>query len=185
VAVHARAQSVHEVVPDESTLIAQAIAGNERAFAAIYRRHARYVAGVVYRLVGTDTELDDVVQETFCDAAAALATLREPGGLRPWLARIAVRRVHKRLGKRRRWRWLLGQAERVAPRVSDPRERQRVEALYEALDTVPPKLRLPWMLHTIEGETLPDVAAMCEISLATAKRRIAEAAARIERKLVS
>ena len=175
-------RSVPPEAPDDAALVADAVGGSERAFAALYRRHARYVAGVVYRLLGTDAELDDVVQETFCDAMNALASLKDPAGIRAWLARIAVRRVHKRLAKRRRWRWFVGQAEHVTPTVSDPAMRQEVDALYRALEELPPKLRIPWMLHALEGETLPDVAAACDISLATAKRRIAEAAERIERK---
>lgn len=174
---------LYEVAPDDATLIAQAIGGSDRAFATLYRRHARYVAGVAYRLLGGDAELDDVVQETFCDASAALSSLKEPGGFRGWLARICVRRVHKRLAKRRRWRWIVGEAAQTAPLVSDPAERQRVDALYEALRDLPPELRIPWTLHHVEGETLPDVAAMCEVSLATAKRRIAEAAEKLERRL--
>lgn len=178
-----RNAAVQPVVEDDATLVAQAIAGNERAFTTLYRRHARYVAGVVYRLMGNDSELDDVVQEAFVDAAGALRSLQDPDGLRAWLARIAVRRVHKRFAKRRRWRWLLGAAESVAAKTSDPRARQPVDALYEALDGLEPKLRVPWSLHFIEGETLPEVAKTCDVSLATAKRRIAEAAAWIERRL--
>lgn len=178
-----RSAAVQPVVPDDATLVVQAIAGNDRAFATLYRRHARYVAGVVYRLMGNDADLEDVVQEAFFDAAGALAALQDPEGLRAWLARIAVRRVHKRFAKRRRWRWLLGAAEKVSATSSDPRTRQPVDALYEALDTLEPSLRVPWSLHFIEGETLPEVAKMCDVSLATAKRRIAEAAAWIERRL--
>lgn len=179
-----RLAAVPPVVDDDATLVAEAIAGNERAFAMLYKRHARYVAGVVYRLMGSDAELDDVVQEAFVDASGALASLQDPEkGLRPWLARIAVRRVHKRFAKRRRWRWLLGAAGQVTPTSTDPRARQPVDALYEALDGLAPNLRVPWSLHHIEGETLPEVAKICDVSLATAKRRIAEAAAWIERRL--
>jgi RNA polymerase sigma-70 factor (ECF subfamily) len=167
----------------DAALIADALAGSERAFAALCRRHARYIAGVAYRLLGTDADLDDVVQETYCDASHALATLKEPAGLRAWLARIAVRRVHKPLAQRKRSQWLLGQAEHLVAHVSDPRARQEVEGLYEALDTLAPELRIPWTLHELDGETLPAVADACELSLATAKRRIAEAASRIEQRL--
>jgi RNA polymerase sigma-70 factor (ECF subfamily) len=178
-----RSAPLHEVAPDDATLVAQAIAGNERAFATLYRRHARYVAGVVYRLMGSDSELEDVVQEGFVDASRALETLNDPAGFRPWLARIVVRRVHKRLARRRRWRWLVGSVGDVAAKVSDPAARERVDALYETLATIGPKLRIPWTLHVIEGQTLPEVAAVCELSLATVKRRIAEASAIIERRL--
>jgi RNA polymerase sigma-70 factor (ECF subfamily) len=179
-----RTQSpLHEVAPDDATLVAQAIDGNERAFATLYRRHARYVAGVVYRLMGSDAELEDVVQEAFIDASRALSSLNDPGGFRSWLARIVVRRVHKRLARRRRWRWLLGAVADVVPKVSDPAVRERVDVVYEALDAIAPQLRIPWTLHVIEGQTLPEVAAICEVSLATVKRRIADASAIIERRL--
>jgi len=178
-----RTAPLHEVAPDDATLVAQAIAGNERAFATLYRRHARYVAGVVYRLMGSDAELEDVVQEGFVDASRALSSLNDPSGFRPWLARIVVRRVHKRLARRRRWRFLMGAVKEVTPAVSDPKVRERVDALYEILGALDPKLRIPWTLHVIEGETLPDVATLCETSLATVKRRIAEASGIIERRL--
>jgi len=170
-------------VPDDATLVAQAVAGNERAFTLLYRRHARYVAGVVYRLLGSDADLDDVMQETFCDAAAALGSLREPSRPRPWLARIAVHRVYARLARRRRSRWLLGATTVLAPKVSDPAERERVVALYEILERLAPKVRTPWVLHVIGGESLPDVAAVCEVSLATVKRRVAEAEQAVQRGL--
>ncbi len=175
--------SIAAVVPDDATLIAQAIDGDDRAFAALYRRHARYVAGVVYRLAGNDSDLDDVLQEAFCDASKALGSLRDPAGFRPWLVRIAIRRLHARFKRARRWRWLLSATEPLMPTVSDPKVRQRVDHLYEVLDTLPLSLRTPWMLHVIEGQTLPDVAIMCDVSLATAKRRIAEAEAHVSRRL--
>jgi RNA polymerase sigma-70 factor (ECF subfamily) len=175
--------SITAVVPDDAMLIAQAIAGDERAFASLYKRHARYVAGVIYRLAGNDADLEDVLQESFCDAAGALSSLRDPTGFRPWMVRIAIRRLHARFRRRRRWRWLLGAAEVLTPTVSDPRARQRVDNLYDVLDTLPIALRTPWILHVIEGETLPEVAKMCDVSLATVKRRIAEAEAQVNRRL--
>jgi RNA polymerase sigma-70 factor (ECF subfamily) len=175
--------SLSAVPPDDGVLIAQACAGDEKAFAALYKRHARYVAGVIYRLAGNDSDLDDVLQEAFCDAARALESLRDPAGFRPWLVRIAIRRLHARFRRLRRWRWLLGATEKVMPTSSDPRARQRVDHLYEVLDTLPLALRTPWILHVIEGETLQDVARMCDVSLATVKRRIAEAEAQVDRRL--
>jgi RNA polymerase sigma-70 factor, ECF subfamily len=175
--------ALHEVVPDDGLLLEQAAAGNERAFTQLYRRYARYVAAVAYRVMGSDAEIDDVVQEAFLDASRSLGTVREVAGLRAWLGRITVRRVHKRLARRRRWHWLARAHHETIPTISDPALRTQVTDLYRALDTLPAKVRIPWVLHRIEGETLPDVAVMCDISLATAKRRIAVAAAHVERVL--
>jgi RNA polymerase sigma-70 factor, ECF subfamily len=171
------------VPADDATLVEQARRGDERAFATLYHRHARYVAGVVYRIVGNDGEVDDILQEAFTDAALALDDLREPSGFRAWLVRIVINRVHKRLAKRRRFRFLSRAVELVMPRASDPRDQRMVEELYQALDQISPELRVPWVLHHVEGETLPDVAKMCDVSLATVKRRIAEAEVRVNRRL--
>ena len=170
------------VPEDDSLLVARAQKGDERAFSQIYRRHARYVAGVVYRLMGSDQELDDLVQETFVDAANQLGEIRDGERLRPWLARVAVRKVHRRLTRRRRRRLLWSEAP-PPPTATNPAAEHEVRELFQALEQIPPKLRVPWVLHRVEGETLPDVAEMCEVSLATVKRRIADAEQRLERRL--
>ena len=51
-------------------------------FESLYAAHARYVAGVVYRIMGSDPEIDDIVQETFIDAMDGLAKLVDPGAVR-------------------------------------------------------------------------------------------------------
>lgn len=169
---------------DDATLVERARDGDERAFSTLYRRHARYVAGVVLRLMGDASELDDVVQDTFVAAARGLTGLQEPAKLRGWLVTIAVRRVNRRLHQRARRRWLGRELGREpALFVSDPRERRQLEELYDVLERVPPKVRIPWVLSRLEGESLPEVARMCDVSLATVKRRVADAESRIRRRL--
>ena len=171
----ARPSPVSPVVDDDATLVARAAAGDERAFTAIYRRYARYVAGVALRLTGDESEVDDVVQETFVDAAEGLASLQEGAALRRWLVTIAARKVARRIARKQRQRWLSSWLGRTEPRVAAPAVEGEAFALYQALAEVSPERRVPWSLHVIEGLTLPEVAETCGISLATAKRRIQEA----------
>ena len=58
-----------------------------------------------------------------------------------------------------------------------------VDELYEVLNHLPERARTPWLLHKVVGESLPDTAIICGLSLTTVKRRIAEAEARLRRKL--
>lgn len=152
-------------------------------FEALYAKHARYIAGVVHRLMGDDGELDDIVQETFVDAIEGLRRLEDPLAVRAWLVTVAVRRTRRVLARRRRRMMFAFWAVDFAPRSSDPRDRAPVDELYDALSRVPADLRIPWVLHRVEHLSLPETAAACEVSLATVKRRIAEAEDRIERKL--
>jgi RNA polymerase sigma-70 factor (ECF subfamily) len=173
--------STAEAISD-AALVERAQQADEAAFAALYRRHARYLAGIVYRLMGDSAELDDIIQETFLQASDALARLEQPDRVRAWLVTIAVRRAHRHLARRhRRWFMLCRLAEVAAP-SSDPAVRSDVDELYRTLDRLPENLRIPWILHRIEQLSLPAVAEVCEVSLATVKRRIAEAEQRIERR---
>jgi RNA polymerase sigma-70 factor (ECF subfamily) len=155
--------------------------GNERAFAELYGRHARYLAGAVYRILGNDADLDDIVQETFVDAADGPPPEPEIE-VRAWLVRIAVRHARKILARRRRRRWLGLEIQRTAPAVVDPRQSE-IGDLYDALDRLDPDLRIPWILSRIEGDSLEEVAKYCGVSLATVKRRIGKADERLERRL--
>jgi len=168
---------------DEAALLERLRADDETAFTQLYLRHARYVAGVVYSLLGDDGELDDVVQETFVDARAGLGDVEEPAAIRRWLVVIAIRRVHRLLARRRLRRWYTWKLAELSPRASDPREGCRAEDLYDALDRIPAKMRVVWILARVGAMPLQEVADVCEISLATVKRRLTEAETRLERKL--
>ncbi|MBX3186672.1 MAG: RNA polymerase sigma factor [Labilithrix sp.] len=152
-------------------------------FTAVYAKHARYVAGVVHRLMGDDGDLDDIVQETFVDALEGLTRLIDPSAVRAWLVTVAVRRTRRVLARRRRRMLFAFWAADFAPRASDPRDCQAAFELYDALSRLPPDVRIPWVLHRVEHMSLPETAQACEVSLATVKRRIADAEERLERRL--
>jgi RNA polymerase sigma-70 factor, ECF subfamily len=166
----------------DAALVERARQADEAAFAALYRRHARYLARVVFRLMGNAAELDDIIQETFLQAADALDRLEQPERVRAWLVTIAVRRAHRHLARRRRSWFLLGRLAELTTPASDPADRSEVDELYRALDRLPSDLRIPWVLHRIEQLSLPEVADASDVSLATVKRRIAEAERRMERR---
>ncbi len=85
----------------DAELVARARDGDRTAEEAIYRRHVRYVAGIVLRLLGDRAEAEDCVQETFAIALSRLGTLRDGDALRAWLAQIAVSLVRRRFRRRR------------------------------------------------------------------------------------
>jgi RNA polymerase sigma-70 factor (ECF subfamily) len=154
--------------------------------AAAYRTYSAYVAAVVFRLLGRDDEVDDVVQEVFLVAARSLDTLRDPAALKGWLASVAVRRSMRRLRRRRLWSFLgLDSVTEndIATTAHDPADRVLLARVYVVLDALPARDRVAWLLHNVEGETLPVVAQMCGCSLATVKRRIAVIQTQIEEQL--
>ncbi len=154
-------------------LVERARGGDEQALSALYHAHAAYLAGVVYRMLGSDADLDDIVQETFIEGYKQLSAVREPAKLRSFFVTIAVRRIHARLSFRYRMAGLARRLFGTTPRVSDPEDASRIQALYEVLAECGPRERMAWVLHRIEGYTLPEVAEQSDVSLATVKRWIA------------
>ena len=129
----------------------------------------------------------DVLQDVFMDAFAELDTLRDPSALRAWLVRRTVNKIHKRF-RRRKLRRLLGLdqgadeltlASLASPECS-PELRVELARIQDVLATLPARHRIAWVLHRVEGETLPAVAEACGTSLATAKRDIHAAQAALD-----
>ena len=155
-----------------------------RDFDATFRRYSPYVARIALRLLGNDSEVDDLVQDVFIEAHRGLGSLREPGALGGWLARICVRRATRRL-RRRRFLALLsldGVAERDLPfdAAASPEERAEVVRLYRRLDKLPADERVAWLLRHVEGESLDDMAALCACSKSTVQRRLRSAENRLQ-----
>jgi RNA polymerase sigma-70 factor (ECF subfamily) len=169
----------------DPALVERAQRGDEHAFALLYRRHVRYVLGILRRLIRPDAsaDLDDMLQQTFADAYFGISRLRNPSGFRPWLARIAARCAYDRLTARTRLRWLQQALVRVMPGASNPGDCDDIDALSEAVEWIGPELGDPWMLHAVRGETLDEVARVSGVSVSTIKRRIGDAQQLIQRKL--
>lgn len=150
----------------------------------LFRRYAPYVAAIAYRILGRDDEVDDTVQEVFLAAVRGLGSVRDPGAVKAWLARLAVRSARHRLRARRLWRFLGlddgAGVELIVDGRATPEQHALLERVYRVLDSVSANERIAWTLRYVEGEPLDRVAALSECSLATAKRRIAAAAKTIE-----
>lgn len=152
----------------------------------LFTAHARYVASLAYRMLGRDDLVDDLVQDVFVLAIGRLGGIVEPRAVRGWLARVTVRLAGKRL-KRRRLASFLGFEDTVVPDEvlaapqASPEERVLLGQVYRVLEQVPVDERLAWTLRHVEGMQLEEVAEACGCSLATVKRRIARAGARVER----
>lgn len=154
-----------------------------RDFDAVFRRYSPYVARVALRLLGNDSEVDDLVQDVFLEAHRGLEQLREPAALRGWLSRICVRRATRRLRRRRLLAFLSFElvVERDLPLARDASPEQRLEVLrvYRCLDRMSADERVAWVLRHVEGESLEDLVVLCGCSKSTVQRRLRAAQARI------
>lgn len=172
--------------PSDTTLVLAARAGEKWAQEALFKRHARTVNGLAYRLLGRDEEVDDLVQEAFLAALRSLDRLENPQAFAAWLCSILVRTAHKTL-RRRAMLTRLG-LRRSAPidpdvvmsRSTPPDVRQELEAIYGVLDRMRPEVRVALVLQRVEGLSVPEIAERMGLSISTVKRRLAAGEKRLD-----
>ncbi len=177
-------------VESDSVLVAGVIAGDARCKKQLYLKHVGYIAGMCARLLRSVDVSEDVTQDTFVLAFTKIGSLRDPAAFRGWLAAIAVHLVHRRLARQRLLQFFgLDRSLDDAPLDDLAREDLSVEARSElavldfVLRQLPPRVRVAWMLRYVEDEPLASVAQACRCSLATTKRWIATADARIRQQV--
>lgn len=74
----------------ESALIALCLQGNRRAQQRLYQRYCDAMYNVCYRMLGTEAEAEDVLQDAFIDVFDKLGTFREESSLGAWIKRIVI-----------------------------------------------------------------------------------------------
>src|SRR5688500_19333559 len=89
-------------VDDETALIAQLRKGDEAAFERVVRQYGGRLLAVARRIVGTEEDARDVVQDAFLNAFKNLARFEGNAKLSTWLHRIAVNAALMKLRTRKR-----------------------------------------------------------------------------------
>lgn len=166
----------------DETIVVRLRAGDRTAIAALFDRHAEAIERVLHRVLGLDAEIPDLLQDVFVHAMQGASRYKgELGSVLPWLVQIAVRSARKHIRRRTTRRWLgLTDTDELpdVPAAIDPEQQAALARVYRVLDRMPARERIPFALRFVDGMQLVEVADACELSLATAKRRLAKARAR-------
>jgi len=169
----------------DAELIRSILDGDSAAAEVLFRRHYVMVADLAFRLLGGDAEVDDVAQDAFVEALRSLSRLENPQAFASWICSILVRVVGKRLRRRRLFE-RLGLRRHEAMDVdafaspSCPEEAAaELRAVYRVLGQLSTEARLVLILRRVEGLTIEETAERMQLSMATVKRRLADAEARL------
>lgn len=154
------------VQDQEPELVQRAMQGDRGAFEQLYRFYVRRVYNLVFRLVGSAQEAEEVTQEAFYQAFRNLSGFEARSRFYTWIFRIAtnVGLQHlKRQARRRRETALEAIPESaLAPRRPGPEAEAECRALYRELDgavkRLPPNQRAVLVLGPIQGHTYEEMA---------------------------
>jgi RNA polymerase sigma-70 factor, ECF subfamily len=167
-------------LPDsDAGLVGAVRAGQAHAHEELVRRCGPDVERILYRVLGPDSEMEDLAHEVFIAAFACLGQLREPKALRSWLVGIAVRKARKLIARRKRWSFVRNVSPNDLPEheaaTSSAEISEAYRSTYRLMSELPVDDRIAFALRHVDGMELTAVAEATDVSLATAKRRVARA----------
>lgn len=168
---------------DDASLVEALRAREPWAASLFWNRYAPMVYGVLDRALGSASDSEDLTQEVLWRVFAALDSLRDPSALRSFVYSSTLRRLRWHLRSRRLRRWMLLSDSGDLPDTEQTQPGEGREVLgrfYRLLDQLSATDRTAFVLRHVEGLTLAEIAQTTGTSLATVKRRVRAASARIE-----
>ena len=190
--------SVSEKKLSDHALIEATKNGDEAAFAEIVGGYRSPITNYLYRFLNDYEEAVDLSQETFVRVYYAIERYHTEYAFSTYIYRIAtnlaISEIRKR--KRRTILSLTGLFQTDAEDVTefqppdtrslpdeDLLEDEKAGVIAKAIETLPPKYRVPIILRDIEGKTYEEIAEIMELGLGTTKSRISRARGLLKEKL--
>jgi RNA polymerase sigma factor (sigma-70 family) len=166
-------------------LVTECKQGSKKACYELYRLYAKAMLNVAFRVVGNETEAEDVLQEAFVDAFNRIKDFRQETTFGLWLKQIVVHRAINLLRKRKMiWAELPdGELENIPD--EEPEDHQetlyKVDRVKEAMKELPDGYRIVISLYLLEGYDHEEIGQILNISENTsrtqflrAKRKLSE-----------
>lgn len=160
----------------DERLTRRAVGGDERAFAAIFRRYHQSLYRFCLAIVGNPEDAQDALQNTMMKVLRALPGEERRIELKPWLYRIARNESIDLLRRRRETREL--DAEEAAPGYGLAEEaatRERLRGLLVDLRELPDRQRDVLVMREMAGLDFEEIATALSTSSAVARQTLYEA----------
>lgn len=155
----------------------QRVAGrDEGAFRQLFDRHRDRVFNLAYRYTGSYADAEEISQDVFLKVYKKAASFRREARFTTWLYRITVNTC---LNSKRRKKVATesldslqaagtGLHEPAAPPADDPgeiyRRRKKAALIRQALDSLPPKQRIAFVMGKFEGYSYDEISSVLGIN---------------------
>lgn len=178
---------------DVGQAVVRARRGEPDVLSGLMRQHNRRMFRIARSILRNDAEAEDIVQDAFVKVFTELGTLREPGSVAAWLAKITANLAISRVRLlKRRGRVVLsdggltdgdsgdgpGDMDRDQPTPERLTAMGDVRRLLEsAIDRLPDGFREVFMLRVVEQMPVEETASALGILAQTVKSRLHRAKA--------
>lgn len=184
----------------DAPLVQRARAGDVSAFEELANRHERRVFTLALRMMGNETDAEDITQQAFLNALEHLNDFREEAKFSTWLMRIATFAALRVLRKRRGLPTVSLEAETEADDdgavahpeyIADWREnpltmagnRETARLIEQALGRLEERYRAVFLLRDVEGFSVRETAEALGISEGNVKVRLLRARLQLRERL--
>jgi RNA polymerase sigma-70 factor (ECF subfamily) len=165
-------------VSDVSSLVTRCREGDAAAFRELFHTHRHDIARIIYRMMGSSADIEDLVQEVFLQVHRSIGDFRGDARLSTWLYRLTVNVVlmHRRAARSRPQ--LVGEAAAAPPKdqriLPDEQvaRRRRMLTFYRIIDKLSEKKRTVFILHEIDGLSPLEIAKVVDAPVLTVRTRL-------------
>jgi RNA polymerase sigma-70 factor, ECF subfamily len=183
----------------DSELVRMCIGGDNVAFSELVRRHDRAVFGLISRYVACAEDAKDIYQDVFIRVHRNIGNFRFNSQFSTWLYRVTVNMCidHAKKAKRSALAHaggFLPENPDVMPQAQEPESpspspdqesvnKEIGQRIRTALDVLPPRQRMVFVLRHEEGRPLKEIACALGCREGTVKRYLFEATRTMRKEL--
>jgi RNA polymerase sigma-70 factor (ECF subfamily) len=172
---------------EEQELVRRLKQGDEMAFAEIVRRYKDKMVNFLWQLTGDYQKAVELSQETFMRVYFKAHKYKPIAPFSSWIYAIASNLARTELKKMRKVQTL--PLDVIQNRIAEPgsynseAESDVAKAIGKALNSLPPRYRIPVVLKDLEGFSQEEIAQMLKKPLGTIKARISRGRGYLKKEL--
>ena len=159
-------------IPEETALVKLALANDQRAQYAIYKKYVGAMFHTVVRMIGNREDAEDVTQEVFTKVFQKLESFRGDSTLGAWIKRVTVNTSLNFIRKKKKL-FFEEIDERITAieqiEVDEEEWALNMRNIHEAIKKLPDGCRMVFNLYMLEGYKHAEVANMLGITESTSK----------------
>src|SRR5579859_329840 len=167
-----------EVHPEDFALAAACQAGQMHGYERLYSLHGRRMKSIARNLLGSASEAEDAVQETFLKVQRSIGTFRGQSSFVTWTFRILINTCYDARRSRMRKKEVSQEGTEDAP-LPEPKAPGAHPSLKLALERALRQLtdhqRQVFLLYEVEGFRHAEIAGMLEITETASKNTLFQA----------
>jgi len=181
---------------DDTIIVGKALNGDQEAYTLLLKKYRGAIYSLVFKMIKNKEEAEDLVQETFIKAFAALSSFNDEYAFSTWLFKIASNNCIDFLRKKRLQTLSIdkptqskdGQMPKEYPDPIINPEMQLIETeksciIDIAIDSLPKKYRIAIIMRHKEEKSYEEISEALDIPLGTVKARIFRAREKLKKYL--